>query len=597
MVFSNLKYFAISALLTMSYVLPISVGPIYSFVFEALAFTAWLLISLPAFGEFHVRRGTAFFYATLLLLIPAAATVVALVLGQTAVWQLSLFALYYLFAAWVCLVSGRGFATQVVKPTAANPTHSTPGKIALGIACAAICNAVIGVLQYWQLALPWGLSFSLGEAGRVFGNLRQPNHFALLMAWGVLALIGFHAHRVLQLRDGGSPALHPLSTHAGKWERVLPIAQVVSVWLLSAAVALSGSRMGIGLLWLIGILVTTHKVLPIATRMLAASIPVAHSLTWAGLTAGAQYAGLSSTVAARGIGDPFRDSRFSLWVDGITLVTRDLSSALWGYGHGMVDFTLGSARLSPLLHTNNMHNIVFQFAVEFGLPMALLWSVSAALLLWHVRSLWMTALGRLLVLALVVTFIHSLLEYPLWYAHFLLPFAAAVGVCAGFGDARNAPASVREATAPQTPRWQVLALPVLLALIPTLAYLDYRHVIPMYEERTDRPLMQRVADGYRSTWFRYLVDYGAFTGIPVTAESAPQHYSLGMRVRYIDYGEQVAFQLMLAAAYSGHWTQALEILKRLQTQHPSALAERLMKVSPESRAVYAELLKRQSSAQ
>jgi len=77
--------------------------------------------------------------------------------------------------------------------------------------------------------------------------------------------------------------------------------------------------------------------------------------------------------------------------------------------------------------TDNAHNIILQLLAEFGLPGGV-FVIGAALFWWisrfrekaSVRGWWV--LGMVAVISL-----HSLVEYPLWYAYFLGPFALLVG--------------------------------------------------------------------------------------------------------------------------------------------------------------------------
>ena len=81
---------------------------------------------------------------------------------------------------------------------------------------------------------------------------------------------------------------------------------------------------------------------------------------------------------------------------------------------------------------SHAHNLFIQFAAELGLPVAL--SVAACVIAWLVtlarqsrtdaRSLLLLALGG-------VILIHSNLEYPLWYAYFLILLGLVAGLSVG----------------------------------------------------------------------------------------------------------------------------------------------------------------------
>jgi len=104
--------------------------------------------------------------------------------------------------------------------------------------------------------------------------------------------------------------------------------------------------------------------------------------------------------------------------------------------------------------------------------------------------------------------LHSLVEYPLWYAYFLLPAALA------WGFALGAPAAV---AAPSRPTGGLGALPglaagLLVSLGGVLAVLDYQRVVVIYAPTEGSgSLASRIATGQRSPLFAHHADYAAAT--------------------------------------------------------------------------------------
>jgi hypothetical protein len=134
--------------------------------------------------------------------------------------------------------------------------------------------------------------------------------------------------------------------------------------------------------------------------------------------------------------------------------------------------------------------------------------------------------------------VHSQLEYPLWYAYFLLPTAWAWGMCLGAGDAATRPAGA-------SPALRIGgALMVAAAL---LAVIDYRRVVLIYAPGSnDAPLAERVANGQRSLLFPHHADYAAATmaehpGTQMAALQRASHYLLDTRLMTawaVAYAEQ-----------------------------------------------------------
>jgi hypothetical protein len=104
---------------------------------------------------------------------------------------------------------------------------------------------------------------------------------------------------------------------------------------------------------------------------------------------------------------------------------------------------------------------------------------------------------------------HSLLEYPLWYAYFLLPAAFAIGLCLERPDPRDQ--ALAAADRGTVTRPLVLA-PMLLILATTLALWDYMRVVIIFAPPANAaPLDKRIADGRRSILFAHHADYAAAT--------------------------------------------------------------------------------------
>jgi len=109
----------------------------------------------------------------------------------------------------------------------------------------------------------------------------------------------------------------------------------------------------------------------------------------------------------------------------------------------------------------------------------------------------------------ILVAMHSLLEYPLWYAHFLLPAAFAFGLCLEQADPRETLAAATQGG--DVTRPFVLAA-MLLVLGGTLALYDYMRVVIIFVPPAHAaPLEQRIADGRHSILFAHHADYAAAT--------------------------------------------------------------------------------------
>jgi hypothetical protein len=163
--------------------------------------------------------------------------------------------------------------------------------------------------------------------------------------------------------------------------------------------------------------------------------------------------------------------------------------------------------------------------------------------------------GAGLMLALIG--VHSLLEYPLWYAYFLLPAAWLWGFALGRPQAPT-PAS---SAAPAPPTRVLFVMGLLTVLLTSLSLLDYARVVRIFSpEAQANPLAERIADGQRSWLFAHHGDYAAVTTDDVAAPTAQDfrrapHYLLDTRL-------MIAWAKALAAV--GEEDKARHLAQRLR---------------------------------
>ncbi|MFM8768092.1 MAG: O-antigen ligase family protein, partial [Rubrivivax sp.] len=259
-------------------------------------------------------------------------------------------------------------------------------------------------------------------------------------------------------------------------------------------------------------------------------------------------------------------SRFRIWADALQLI----AAHPWtGVGWGNFNFAW-SLTPSPNRHTaffDHTHNLPLQLAVELGVPLALL---ICGLLLWALWQAWRRALaaepaasaaGRCALMMVVLIGLHSLLEYPLWYAYFLLPTAFVWGFALGLppasagssageprsarppdgrsmpsvsagGSDLNLQAEAQQATPLSKPRnqdqetqvrvratqparassWPLAAAGALCVLGAVFSVFDYLRVADIFAARPGAPpLEQRIEAGKRSVFFAHHAHYAAAT--------------------------------------------------------------------------------------
>jgi hypothetical protein len=234
----------------------------------------------------------------------------------------------------------------------------------------------------------------------------------------------------------------------------------------------------------------------------------------------------------------------------------------------------------PQRHTaffDHTHNLPLQLAVELGLPLAL---VICALLLWALwqascRALAATgaasAAGRCALMMVLLIGLHSLLEYPLWYAYFLLPTAFASGLALGL-PAAAAGAAPSAAPAPAAPRppWLRAAAGVLCVAGALLALFDYLRVAEIFAARRGAaPLEQRIEAGKHSLFFAHHAHYAAAT---VSDTPAQELSSFNIATHHL-LDTRLMMAWAQAYAQAGDLERARHLAQRLREFRNPASAE------------------------
>lgn len=408
--------------------------------------------------------------------------------------------------------------------------------LAWGCLLTGLAGVAIGCVQVFAPALADGQWLARsGFVGRAVGNVRQPNHLATLLLLAAVGLIWLAQRR--------------------SWRGV---PTVLAMALLVGGVVLSASRtglwFGVPLLFLWGLL---DGQLERRWRLLLLATPLLAGLAWAGMhwwsASGLGVFGAEARLDREGAGSP---SRIAILKNAWAL----LQAEPWGVGWGGFNraWSLSPFPDRPIAFFDHTHNLPMQLLVELGWPLGgavllllLLGLGAAARLAW--RSHGDEALARRAPLMMVlIVGLHSLLEYPLWYAYFLLPTALAFGLA--LAPERPQSGSLRSL---QWSRWVGLLMIVGAAY----ALYEYRKVVAIYAPAADAaPLAQRVAAGQRTLLFGRHADYAAATSLGVDAKALAAAQRTGWQL--IDARLLIAWSKNLHAA--GETDKARFVVARLR---------------------------------
>jgi hypothetical protein len=303
------------------------------------------------------------------------------------------------------------------------------------------------------------------------------------------------------------------------------------------AIELSGSRTGALGVVLLAAWGLADRRLGRTARGLLIAAPLLYALAWAGLWLAVQLGAAPLGTLTRGAGGDPSSSRFAVWANAWALVEQHPWTGV-GFGRFNFAWSLTPFPDRPVAFFDHVHNLPLQFAVELGVPLALL--LTALLLVELVRAARQAAAGdaarRALLAMLLLVGLHSLLEYPLWYVHLLLP------ACWMFGASlARAPDTT---AAPARRAFAVAGLAMGLAAL--VATADYLRVARIFTPPAHpAPLAQRIADGQRGLAFAHHAHYAS-----ATAAATP----VALRLEAIDHAAYHLLDTRLMIA----WAQALD---------------------------------------
>ena len=387
------------------------------------------------------------------------------------------------------------------QPDASVASGPTPPAAALFTACcvgfalAGLPNVVIAAVQVFAPQLADGDWIARSAIlGRAVGNLRQPNHLSSLLLWSAIAVVA-----LLELGRFGDPQ------RRGRWVAWPCLA------LLLGAVVLTASRTGMVGAVLLGLWGLADRRLSRPGRVMLMSAPLCYAFFWGLMAAWSHFGQQAFGGTARLSESVESSSRVGIWVNAVKLIE---AYPIGGVGFGEFNFawTLTPFPGRPVAFFDHTHNLVLQLAVELGLPLT---AVILALLVWALwralRGAWGAqaeggpngAARRCAIAMVLMIGLHSMLEYPLWYAYFLLP----ASWCLGFALGRPQQPAV---TVPRP--WPLAAAALLVVVGALAAVADFARVVPIFHSPPDAPpLEERIARGERSVLFAHHAHYAAAT--------------------------------------------------------------------------------------
>ena len=418
---------------------------------------------------------------------------------------------------------------------------------------AGVLSSVIALLQVFAPQWTDGEWIARsGLPGRAVGNLRQPNHLSTLILFGLIALV-------------------PLAEAGRVWGLRLPrgLALVLGL-LMIEAVVLTASRTGMVATLLLAGWGALDKGLSRRTRIALVAVPVVYGLCWLGMAGWARESSHVFGGEARLAEKDLSSSRGAIWKNTLSLIAAQPWTGV-GWGEFNFAWTLTSFPDRPVAFFDHTHNLLLQFAVELGLPVAallallLVGTLTLALRRSRAQPAEAGVAARAALVMVLLAGLHSLLEYPLWYAYFLLPTAWALGHALRRPRDAHRPATL-SATPPSA--WAPRLAGALMAAGALFALQDFYRVVLIYQPGdATTSLAERIRDGQHSVFFSYQADYALAT----TTEPPAQALGAFETATHALLDTRLMMAWARALDGSGHPDEARTLAQRLREfRNPAA---------------------------
>ena len=328
------------------------------------------------------------------------------------------------------------------------------------IVLAAVLSTALALYQWLGLSGLGQAATKLSEGARPYANFGQPNHLATLLGWGLMGL-WWHWQR------GKLPGW--VATGLAAFVLVgVASTQSRTAWLFMALIAVGAA--------------VFHR--PLDSRRAA---PVLLGLALGFILLVSQWERIDAALGLQ-VAHPLEDRlKASRRLPNWQMLIDGLSQQPWfGYGWQQVHAAQQAAVLDhpkTLEALDHSHNLVLDLLIWNGVPLGALLVVLGFVWWWRTGAAarrQSDPAAALVFLALSVSLVHAMLEYPHSYAYFLIPAGLMVGsLCALTRDPASGALlerSVRRLRWPEwsLPRWAVGCALVLAAATVVVINRDYR---------------------------------------------------------------------------------------------------------------------------
>lgn len=438
--------------------------------------------------------------------------------------------------------------------------------LAAALLIGAELSAAIGVCQHFG-AHTWFDSVIVRKiSAGLYGNIAQPNHFANYITLGLISLGLLYQRGKLDVKLVLILCLPLLF--------VLTLSGSRTSWLyLIALVALSA--------WM---QLRNRSLRPLLFYSLAI---ISFYLLMHGLVQLSPVSGTGVETHSLRTSDTSGHIRLYLWQEAIHMLRQ---SPLLGVGFGQ--FAFHHLELQPVYQAsfvsglyNNAHNVVMQLAAETGATGLLALVVGVGMWGYGLRNVERSASHWWCYALITVVAIHSLLEYPLWYAYFLAIIAFLLGMADETQFRFDMPKSGRAAM------MILLLIAVVLLGQLRMGYAQLRTALTVVDvaglPASQGPMQRLIGIRESSLLLLPYVDLFISNYVSIDGGDVKQKLQFNSRVmHFIPSGETVYRQAFLLAQ-DGRLADAKVVLTEALWSYPNnAYAQRLLVLMAEKDAAH-----------
>lgn len=542
----NLTYLVITFLIAGApWILMVQTPPVPSLMNEILATFGWAMTSLLLMKSTRATnlsalKGTAGIPLGILAVLSLTAMIHFLT-NRISYPSTLIFYFMYLMGAAMVFMIGYGFASEKEK------LEEFCIFLAKTWIAFSILNVFFGLYQYMVNPMgsyPW--IAALQDIGRIYGNIRQPNHFAtyLVIALGCTLWLSFT-------------------------KKAMPVIVAAPICiLLLLGVALSGSRTGIiGVFWVsfFSLFMSPERRFRIG---ISAGLLVCFGSIYLMLGALNSSGFLPHFGTERLMGDLTQSSgsRWQVW--GVTL-QMILQNPWLGVGVGRYQFfyLLGDWSNQTDLLFSHAHNVFLQIAAENGLIAgALIFALTFICVIAIIRQGIRHLPAQMTAIFAAPVMIHSMFEYPLWYTYFLFPFFFFLGTAAGF----RAGSQVQNGSHASRFRLAGAAIMIMVSLL----VLSAQKVIEPFYTQKELTVQEKLTIVGKSYLFLPHADHALLVTSPLTLALRPDTTSTYQAVAQVFMDDRLTYRWAMQSFVNGDLESAKKLAHALQRMNP-ALFHRL----------------------